>query len=39
MKITFKNATSNDVERIFQLNSKIIKDYGTSINLNSLEII
>lgn len=34
MKITFKNATSNDVERIFQLNSKLINDYEISINFD-----
>lgn len=34
MEITFKNATDNDIEKIFELNKKLIEDYETNLNLN-----
>ena len=34
MKIAFGNATSNDVEKIFELNRKLINDYETNLNLD-----
>lgn len=34
MEIIFKNATSSDVDRIFELNKKLINDYETNMNLD-----
>lgn len=34
MELTFKNATDNDINRIFELNKKLIEDYETDLNLD-----
>lgn len=34
MEITFKSAASSDVDRIFELNKKLINDYETNLNLD-----
>ncbi|HAZ37213.1 MAG TPA: N-acetyltransferase [Clostridiaceae bacterium] len=34
MEITFKNATSNDIDRIVELNRKLIMKYETNLNLD-----
>ncbi len=34
MEITFKNATTSDVDRVFELNKKLISNYETNLNLD-----
>ncbi len=34
MEITFEDATANDVEKIFELNKKLIEKYETNLNLD-----
>lgn len=39
MEITFKNATANDVDKVFELNKKIIDEYETNLNLDFEKVL